>query len=306
MIVDCYTHVWDSPNQLGRLADSLENGWSVSADVAGGRTPQDAAVSVHLAASRDVDATVVLGFKSHYLGAEIPNDTVAAYVQSHPDRLLGCAGIDPSVPGEALEEIDRAGDDLGMKGIALAPAAQDLHPCDSRAEFIYERAAERQMPVFFHPGIHIAKPCKLAYAQPVLLDEVARNYPTLKIVVAHLGYPWINETLVLLAKHDNVFSDISWLLHQPLQVYQALLSAHQYGVIDKLLFGSGFPYSSPAQSTENLYSINHLCAGTNLPKIPREALRGIVERDALELLGLPPLTPVKQSSTPSTVLDEDG
>ena len=126
----------------------------------------------------------------------------------------------------------------------------------------------------------------MEYAEPVLLDEVAREFAELKIIIAHLGYPWVNETLVLLAKHANVFSEVSWLLHQPWQAYQALTSASQYGVTDKLLFGSGFPYTSAAHCIEGLYGLNHLVQGTNLPTIPREQLRSIVEREALDLLGI--------------------
>ncbi len=283
MIIDCYTHTWDSPRQLGRLAISAERRGGLPVPPGDAAQPGSAH---HLAASQPVDATIVLGFKSEYLGAEIPNDAVAAYVRTHPQRLIGFAGVDPASPAEAAEEMDRACTELGMKGVALSPAAQNLHPCSSKVEAIYERAVAAKMPVLFHPGILIGPESVLEFAQPLLLDEVARTYPDLRMVVAHLGYPWVKETLVLLAKHDNVYADISWLLHQPWEAYQALLAAHQYGVMKKLLFGSGFPYNSPARSIEALYGINHLCAGTNLPKIPREALRGIVERNALELLGI--------------------
>ena len=296
MIVDCYTHIWDSPGQLGRLAERVGSRASPLAVAEQAGVPPDAGPAQHLAACQPVDTTIVVGFKSEYLGAEIPNDTVAAYVQTHPDKLLGFAGIDPSRPVEAIREMQRATQELGMKGIALSPAAQDLHPCHSKAEAVYERAAEARMPVLFHPGIQIAKECVLEYAQPVLLDAVAREHPTLKIIVAHLGYPWVKETLVLLAKHENVYSDISWLLNQPWEAYQALLGAYQYGVMDRLLFGSGFPYNSSTQSIEALYGINHLCAGTNLPGIPREALRGIVERDALALLGIDHTAPAGRVS----------
>ena len=81
-------------------------------------------------------------------------------------------------------------------------------------------------------------------------------------------------------------TDISRALLVALLAYNALVAAFQYGVIDKLLFGSDFPYSDPADCIENLYSINQLVQGTNLPLVPREALRGILERDALDLLGL--------------------
>ena len=76
------------------------------------------------------------------------------------------------------------------------------------------------------------------------------------------------------------------LLRRPWQAYNSLVLAHQYGVIDKLLFGSDFPYTNATECIETLYSINQLAQGTNLPVVPREALRGIVERDTLALLGL--------------------
>ncbi len=305
MIVDCHTHIWDSPGQLGQLAQSVQRPVRVPAPLVRRAPEVNAGRARHLAAAQHVDATIVLGFTSLRLGAEIPNDVVASYVRSHPDKLIGFAGIDPSRPAEAIAEMSRARKELGMKGISLSPAAQDVHPCSSNADLVYAQAAEWRMPVLFHPGIQISRECKLEYAQPLLLDEVAREYPSLKIIIAHLGYPWVAETLVLLAKHENVFSDISWLLHQPWQAYQALLSAYQYGVVDKIVFGSGFPYNSPTQSIETLYSINHLCAGTNMPRIPREALQGIVECDALSLLGIPHTASTKPAASAGTLLDED-
>ncbi|MCB9849741.1 MAG: amidohydrolase [Phycisphaerales bacterium] len=304
MIVDCYTHFWDSPGQLGRQRSSAVRS-VVLAATASREVPANAGTARHLAAAEPVDATIVLGFKSEYLGAEISNDAVAEYVRTRPEKLIGFAGIDPSTPSLAAEELERARTELGMKGVALSPAAQNLHPCSSKVEAIYEQAVAAGLPVLFHPGVRIASECVLEFAQPVLLDEVARTYPTLRIVVAHLGYPWTRETLVLLAKHEHVYADISWLLHQPWEAYQALLAAHNYGVMGKLLFGSGFPFNSPAESIETLYGLNHLCGGTNLPRIPREALRGIVEREALTLLGIPHVAPPARNPSPMSDLASD-
>ncbi len=296
MIVDCYTHTWESADQLGRCVplngrhapfpEPLED-------------PLRATPARHLVAAEPVDTTIVLGFKTHYLGAEISNDQVASYVSNHPDRLIGFAGIDPSEPKEAIAELHRTRDELSMPGVAVAPAAQDFHPSNSQAMLVYAEAAKLGMPILFHTGVYVTAATKLEYAQPVLLDEVARELPDWKIVIAHMGFPWINETLMLLAKHKNVYAEISWLLSQPWRAYEALVSAYQFGVIDKLLFGSGFPFTSASECIEALYSINHLCHGTNLPTIPREHLRGIVERDALALLGITPTAaqPVSQQAT---------
>lgn len=285
MIVDCYTHIWDSNRQLGRCLpnDRLLAPFPPLID-----DPLGASAARHWVASEPVDKTVVLGFTTRYLDADVPNDLVAEYVTSHPDRLIGFAGIDPSDPVAAIAELRRANDELHMPGLAVAPAAQDYHPSNSQAMLVYAEAAERAMPIVFHTGVYLSAATKLEYARPVLLDEIAREFPDLRIVIAHMGYPWIDETIALLAKHAHVYAEISWLMPQTWQAYQALISADQMGVTHKLLFGSGFPFRSAPDCIEALYGINHLAHGTNLPTIPREHLRGIVERDALTLLGIAP------------------
>lgn len=281
MIVDCFTHTWESDASLGRglPTQSSQNGSNRDGSYR-------AAASRHRVASEPVDVTLVLGFKSQYLGAHISNDQVAAYVRSQGGRMIGIAGVDPADPKEALNEIRRAKRELGMPGIAIAPAAQDFHPNSSQAMCLYAEAAAAGMPVIFHTGTHLISATKLEYAQPVLLDEVARELPDLRILIAHMGVPWVHETITLLRKHPNVYAEISGLLQQPWQAYQALLGAHQFGVLEKLLFGSGFPDAPASMCIETLYSLNQLVHGTSLPTIPREQLRGIVERDALTLLGI--------------------
>lgn len=283
MIVDCYTHTWESADQLGRCVPPKGD---TGLGPRGGLGPKSAGASTHLAAAEPVNVTMVLGFKSRYLEAHIPNDQVSKHVSAHKDKLIGFAGVDPSEPKEAIAELARAQDDLNMPGAAVAPAAQDFHPSSSQAMLVYAEAARRGMPIIFHTGVFISSQTKLEYAQPVLLDEIAREFPDLRIIIAHMGYPWMHETIVLLGKHKNVYAETSWLLHHPWQAYQALLEAYQYGVMDKLLFGSGFPGAAASVCIEALYSIGHLYHGTNLPSIPREQLRQIVERDTLSLLGI--------------------
>lgn len=302
MIVDCFTHTWESADQLGRCVPTPTPRGSDSGDTS---VMARAGAGRHAAAAEPVDATIVLGFKSAYLDAEIANDHVASYVGTRPDRMIGFAGIDPSDPKAAIAELHRAREELGLVGLAVAPAAQDFHPSDSQAMVAYAEAAQQQMPVVFHTGVFAGSATKLEYARPFLLDEVARELPELRLIIAHMGYPWFSETLVLLAKHKNVYAETSWLLHHPWEAYQALLSACERSVIDKLLFGSGFPHAAASHCIEALYSINHLVHGTNLPTIPREALRGIVERDTLSLLGVAGSRPQTQLQTAPTVSDED-
>ncbi len=291
MIVDVHTHVWQTPDQLGQADLGEPSAKSARRTGRGGngrtvfRRIPPADPELHWQSSKPVDKSIVLGFKSRLLRAEVPNAFVAEYVRRHPEKLVGFAGIDPT-EASALDELHRAADDLGLRGLTLSPSNQAFHPSDTRAMGIYAEAERRGMPILIHPGGYLAEQSRLEFAQPVLLDEVSRSFPKLKLVIAQLGQPWVDETCVLLAKHANVFADVSGLLARPWQAYNAMASAFEYGVTDKLLFGSDFPYTSAADAIESLYSLNLIVQGTNLPVVPRGALRGIVERNALALLGL--------------------
>jgi hypothetical protein len=292
MIVDCHTHVWQSPDQLGQLVlgDMFRHNKNRSARSTPAapilRSVPSADADHHWSAqSTTVDKSIVLGFKSRYLGAEIPNRYVSDYVNRFPQKLIGFAGIDPTEPG-AADEVRTCKNELRLRGITISPPNQDFHPTDTRALDVYAAAEELAMPVLFHPGGHYTEASKMEFGRPVLLDEVARSFPRLRIILAQLGQPWVDETISLLGKHQNIYADVSGLLRRPWQAYNALVCAYQSGVIDKLLFGSDFPYTDAAECIEALYSLNQIAHGTNLPVVPREALRGIVERDTLTLLGL--------------------
>jgi hypothetical protein len=291
MIVDVHTHVWQSPEQLGQmdLGDLPRLARSRTAGRLTGRTIWRSIPAAdpdhHWASAGAVDKSIVLAFKSRYLKAEIPNRFVAEYVSRNPDKLIGFAGIDPT-ERSAVAELKIAQSDLRLRGVTVSPANQDFHPTDSRAMKVYAEAEKLSMPILFHPAGQFVEASKLEFARPYLLDEVARSFPRLRMIIAQLGQPWIDETMVMLGKHHNVYADVSGLLSRPWQAYNALVSANQYGVIEKLLFGSDFPYTSATECIETLYSLNQIAQGTNLPVVPREALRGIVERDAISLLGL--------------------
>jgi len=292
MIVDCHTHIWQSPDQLGQLdlGDVARSSGKRSprffpAGKSQWRPLPAADPDHHWAQSAVVDKSIVLGFKSKYLKAEIPNSYVAEYVNRFPQKLIGFAGIDPT-ERSAIDELRAARDHLQLRGITLSPANQDFHPTDSRAMRLYAEAEKLGMPILIHPVGQFTEQSKLEFARPALLDEVARTFSGLRIVIAQLGQPWLEETICLLGKHPNVFADVSGLLSRPWHAYNALVAAHESQVIEKLLFGSDFPYTSITECIEALYSINQLAQGSNMPVVPREALRGIVERDALGLLGI--------------------
>ena len=279
MIVDCATRVFNNPEQLGReTAEALRR----STAMRGTRIESTAAA--HEKQLAPVAAALVHGFRSRLLDAGIPNEFVAEVVRSNPGRLAGIAGIDPMAP-DAAAQLERAVE-LGLVGVTVSPSAQGFHPAHSDAMRLYARIEQLGLPLFVgRPGPLVASGT-LEFDRPSGFDEVARLHPKLRIVIGELGWPWIDECLAMLMKHQNVFAEISGVSSRPWQLYNALLGAQSLGVLDRLFFGSGFPYEQPAKAIENLYSVNAYAHGTQLPAIPRTALRSIAERDPVAVLGI--------------------
>lgn len=304
MIVDCHTHIWQTPEQLGR-ASLGEASRSVRAGRLGGaglnlwRSVPAADPDHHWAQSATVDTSIVLGFKSRYLRAEIPNRFISEYVRRSPEKLIGFAGIDPT-ERTALDELRSSKVLLGLRGLTVSPGNQDFNPTDTRAMRVFAEAQRLKMPVLIHPCSAANPAGKMEYSRPYLLDEVAREFPTLKIIVAQMGFPWTDETIFLMGKHANVYADISGLLGRPWMAYNILVTAYQSGVMNKLVFGSDFPYTNATECIEAIYTLNSVTQNTNLPTVPREALSGIVHRDALGLLGLKMLADLPQKPTEAT------
>jgi hypothetical protein len=279
MIIDLCTQIWLSPDQLGP-----ETAVRIRAAAAQRSEPIDGSLPAHEQAMTCVDGALVVGWRCDLLGAHIPNELVAGFVAKDPQRRAGVAGIDPMSPA-APAELERAAQ-MGLVGVAVSPACQGFHPAHSRAMPIYERCAELSMPVFVLNSQPMAASSDLNFGRPVLWDEVAHAVPELRLVIGHLGYPWIDEALVLIGKHRHVYAEVSGVVSRPWHLYNALLGALSMGVMDKILFGSGFPRESPAKAIENMYSVNTFAQGTQLPSVPRSQIRGIVERDSLSLLGI--------------------
>ena len=279
MIGDGATRVFNNPEQLGReTAEALRR----STAMRGTRIESTAAA--HEKQLAPVAAALVHGFRSRLLDAGIPNEFVAEVVRSNPGRLAGIAGIDPMAP-DAAAQLERAVE-LGLVGVTVSPSAQGFHPAHSDAMRLYARIEELGLPLFVgRPGPLVASGT-LEFDRPSGFDEVARLHPKLRIVIGELGWPWIDECLAMLMKHQNVFAEISGVSSRPWQLYNALLGAQSLGVLDRLFFGSGFPYEQPAKAIENLYSVNAYAHGTQLPAIPRTALRSIAERDPFAVLGI--------------------
>ncbi len=139
---------------------------------------------------------------------------------------------------------------------------------------------------FFHNGPVLGCDAVLEYAQPILLDEIARRFGTLKIIIGDMGVPFVEQTLAMVSKHPNVYADLTINKDRIWQVYNIVVAAHEKDVMDKLFFGSGFPHGRADENIEMLLGFNKLLGDTNLPTVPRGDIRNIVERDSLSLLGI--------------------
>lgn len=285
MIIDLETQVWSHTDETdslvpgrGRLPaqddDPATQPW-VNLDRFPGA--YDKAMSC-------VDVSAVLGFRSRYLETHIAAETVASFVAKAPSRRIGFAGIDPLLP-DPVGEIDRVVS-LGLSGVCISPALQNFHPAHSRAAMVYERCQEIGLPIIVRYLQRMPVKSVMEYASPVYLDEVARNFPRLKLVIGQFGWPFMDQALALIGKHENVYTTLSGIGSHPWRLYNVLMSAFECGVMNKVLFASNFPFEMPERVIERLYSLNQYSHGTSLPSIPRQLLRGIVERDTLDCLGL--------------------
>ena len=280
MIVDIHTHVF-RPN--------LDFAASLRADME--RCGVDAALwgdvrERHLETTRDAEVAVVFGLQAQATGWNIPNDVVAAHVARAPHRLLFFAAIDPA-QSDCLEELERCHRHLGAVGVKLAPLYQGVHPRDPRCGEIYRYCECHGLPVLFHVGTSFVGGTPLDYSRPVHFDAVAVDFPELRMVLAHLGHPWEGETIAVIRRHAHVFADLSALYYRPWQFYNSMRLLVEYRADAKVLFGSDFPFTTTGDSLAGVRGVNTILARSGLPPIPTEVVEGIIQRDALSLLGLP-------------------
>jgi predicted TIM-barrel fold metal-dependent hydrolase len=258
MIVDCHTHINSAAG--------------------------DVVSSEHLAAAEPVDSCIVLGEIGE--SSQQVNKKLSDYVNTHKEKMVGFAFVEPTKDKTSVKNLTLFTDKLGLKGAVLYCCLCGIHPTHSKAMRFYESAEELKLPVFFHNGGPLGPEAILDYAQPFLLDEVARQFSSLKIIIGTMGLPFVEQTLSMAAKHENVYADLTIRPRNVWQTFNIVTSAHERGVMDKLLFGSGFPLGSAGECMETLLGFNKLLADTNLPAVPRGNIQSIIERDTLEVLGI--------------------
>lgn len=187
-------------------------------------------------------------------GPMITNDEIAAAVIAHPDRVVGIASVDISRPMDAVRELRRCVKDFGFKGLRVLPWLWGLPPDDRRYYPLYAECIELDITFCLQVG-HAGPMRPSEPGRPIpYLDNVAHEFPELRIVGGHIGFPWLSEMISLMMKHPNVYVDAS---AYKASRFPAELVAYMRGAGKrKVLFGTNYPMLTPADCLEGLEALN--------------------------------------------------
>lgn len=182
----------------------------------------------------------------------ISNDEVADFVAQAPDRLVGIGSVDISKPMQAVREVRRCVEQLGFKGIRVLPWLWELPPTDRRFYPVYAACCEMGVPFCTQIG-HTGPLMPSEVGRPVYLDQVALDFPELTIVGGHIGYPWTDEAIALVTKHENVYIDTS--AYTVKRYPRALVEFMREHGRRKVLFGTNYPMIAPQKALDGLDSL---------------------------------------------------
>ncbi len=176
------------------------------------------------------------------------NDYVRKETEKSKQKLIRFFTVDPLGGEGSVTLIKQCIEEMGFQGLKLHPCIQQFYPNDRRVYDIYTVMQNYSMPILFHSGGIGVVPFKDSYGQPRLIDEVACEFPELRILLGHGGRIWYDETAMIMRKHKNVYVDIStnfgrsdeyksgpmeWLLYK-IKVWA--------GSFERVLFGSDYPF----------------------------------------------------------------
>lgn len=202
------------------------------------------------------------------------NRYIARIAAEAQGRIIGVAGINP-VAEDAVAKTRSALLDLDLKGISIDPAFMDLSADDDRIYPVYEACAELDRPVFITLGPRpFGHGSKMWYCNPIYVDNVAADFPGLRILVSHGGFPWMQEMAAIAFRNDNVWFETSAYWFMP-GVSELIVEAANGYLSDKICFGTAYPFA-PVRETIDRF--------TALP-FRRDVLPKLFERNIRALLG---------------------
>ena len=224
----------------------------LKADAAGFllRLMDEAGVDIAIMPAEDAETT---------MGMITPNAKVAEFVNKAPDRLLGMAGIDPHKGMQAIRDLEFAYHELGMKTLCLEPWLHQIRSNDKRYYPIYAKCIELDIPVWIHTSLNFVPQLSMDFGRPIYLDEVAGQFPELKLVAGHGGWPWVNELMAVIWRHANVYLDISAIhpkyIAKPGSGWETLICYGNSLLQDRVLFGTAWPAQSFKDSVEGVQAL---------------------------------------------------
>lgn len=229
MIIDCHTHL----NQYkGMKRLSLEDRI---------KSLQNTMVE------NNVDYSIVIS--SYKVNEDRPSTTQLIEATKKYDNIGIVAGYSiDNHNDEYLQECRKWMKDGVIKGMKLYCGYEHYYPSDQRYQKVYDLCVEFNLPVMIHTGDTFSSKGKLKYSHPLNIDEVAVDNPSLKIVMCHLGNPWIQDCQEIVHKNKNVYADISGLVlgnfsdyFEKLMVLRVVELLNYAGKPRYLMYGSDWP-----------------------------------------------------------------
>jgi uncharacterized protein len=190
----------------------------------------------------------------------LANDEVADIVKTYPEQFVFFASVDPWKGKWAIDEMERAVNELGAIGAKFHPGVQAFYPHETKFYPLYEKISELGIPALFHTGtnglgagVPGGMGIKMDYTRPIYLDHVAADFPDLTIIGAHPSWPWHEEMLAIIGHKANVFMDLSgW---SPRYIPQSILDEARTRLQDRILFGSDYPFITPERWLKDFDSL---------------------------------------------------
>jgi predicted TIM-barrel fold metal-dependent hydrolase len=208
-------------------------------------------------------------------------EEIAERSRDHADVLIPFGSVDPARGAEAVAMARRQIEEYGVKGFKFHPSTQAFFPNDRMAYPVYEVIEAAGLPALFHTGQTGAGAgtrggggVRLAYSNPMHLDDVAVDFPDMPIIMAHPSFPWQEEALSVATHKPQVYIDLSgW---SPKYFAPILVQYANTLLKDKVLFGTDFPVLTPERWMADLEKIG----------IRDEVKPGLFKNNAARLLGL--------------------
>lgn len=247
--IDVHVHVEiDSHGHLSLPDDVLEA--SAKHFGADHRTPTMPEIAAYYRQRRIGAVVFSVDIESATGHPALSNEEIADVAAEHPDVLLPFASIDPAKGRAGARTLRRLVAEHGVRGLKFHPSLQNFAPNDGSAYPLLEVAQELGIPAMFHTGqtgIGAGMPggrgVKLSLSNPMLLDDVAVDFPDLTIIMAHPSFPWQDEALAVATHKPNVYIDLSgW---SPKYFPEQLVRYANTLLQDKVLFGSDYPLITP-------------------------------------------------------------